>query len=187
MLSVKRASYESMSLSASQIPRESFQDDFRFREMTSERAEHDPSDNLKFGREARVLRDIQQLASIATGLPGMKIPRADEDSKGLFMSLLPANPHVSTRPMFGNVSAFVNGNMFMGVFGSDLFVRLPPETRQELLKNRGASVLEPAKGKQMKEYVVIPKAWRNQQETLRIWVSRSLDWASKLPAKNVKK
>ncbi len=121
------------------------------------------------------------------GLFGLKIPRADEDSKGLFMSLLPVNPRVSTRPMFGNVSAFVNGNMFMGVFGSDLFVRLPPEGRQELLKIKGASVLEPAKGRQMKEYILIPKAWRNQPETLRVWISRSLDWASKLPAKNVKK
>ncbi len=116
----------------------------------------------------------------------MKIPRADEDSKEFFTSLLPDDPRVTTRPMFGNVSAFVNGNMFMGIFGNNLFVRLPPEGRQELLKKSGASVFEPAKGKPMKEYVLIPGSWRHQPQTARLWVSRSLEWAGTLPAKTQK-
>jgi len=49
--------------------------------------------------------------------------------------------------MFGNLSAFVNGNMFLGLFGNDLFVRLSSEDQKELLKKKGASVLEPMKGK----------------------------------------
>ena len=31
---------------------------------------------------------------------------------------------VQVTPMFGNVAAFVNGNMFMGVFGADIGVKL---------------------------------------------------------------
>jgi len=89
--------------------------------------------------------------------------------------------------MFGNISAFVNGNMFAGLFGDDLFVRLSDESRKELLEKKGASLLEPMKGKPMKEYVVLPNAWRNQHETVRIWVTRSLDWTSKLPPKKTKK
>ena len=116
----------------------------------------------------------------------MNIPRPDEDSKEFFRSLLPDNPRITIRPMFGNISAFVNGNMFAGLFGNDLFVRLSEESRKELLEKKGASLLEPMKGRPMKEYVVIPKAWRNQHETARTWVIRSLDWSSKLPPKKMK-
>jgi TfoX/Sxy family transcriptional regulator of competence genes len=89
--------------------------------------------------------------------------------------------------MFGNISAFVNGNMFFGLFGDDLFLRLSGEDRSELLKSKGASVLEPMKGKPMKDYVVIPKTWRERPETVRAWISKSLGWSSKLPPKKTKK
>ncbi len=117
----------------------------------------------------------------------MNIPRADENSKEFLKSILPDDPRITIRPMFGNISAFVNGNMFAGLFGNDLFVRLSEESRKELLGEKGASLLEPMKGKPMKEYVVIPKAWQNQHETARLWVTRSLDWASRLPPKKAKK
>src|SRR5712664_2997100 len=105
----------------------------------------------------------------------MNIPRADENSKELLRSVLPDDPRITIRPMFGNVSAFVNGNMFAGLFGNDLFVRLSDESRKELLEEKGASLLEPMKGKPMKEYVLIPKAWRNQHESVRLWVAWSLN------------
>ncbi len=117
----------------------------------------------------------------------MHIPRADENSKEFFRSILPDDPGITIRPMFGNISAFVNGNMFAGLFGNDLFVRVSGESREELLDKKGASLLEPMKGKPMKEYVVIPKAWLNQPETVRLWVSQSLDWTSRLPPKKTKK
>ncbi len=117
----------------------------------------------------------------------MNIPPSDEKSKEAFRSFLPEDPRVTVRPMFGNVSAFVNGNMFFGVFGNDLFVRLSDDQREELLKKKGAGLLEPMKGKPMKEYVLIPRAWQIERKTVRLWVSRSLDWASKLPAKKMKK
>ncbi len=112
-----------------------------------------------------------------------KIPRPDENTKEFFKSILPDDHRVAVRPMFGNLAGFVNGNMFMGLYGDDLFVRLPDENRQELLKKKGASVFEPMKGRPMKEYVLIPKVWRNQPDIVRSWVSRSLEWASKLPQK----
>ena len=117
----------------------------------------------------------------------MKIPRSNEDSKEFFRSILPNDARITIRPMFGNISAFVNGNMFAGLFGDDLFVRLSDESRKELPEKKGASLLELMKGKPMKEYVVLPNAWRNQHETIRIWVTRSLDWTSKLPPKKTKK
>ena len=106
---------------------------------------------------------------------GLKIPRPDKESMDLFQSLIPKDDRVTVRPMFGNISAFVNGNMFFGIFGNDLFVRLSIEDREELLKNKGASVLEPMKGKPMKDYVVVPMTWRNRPETLNSCASKALE------------
>src|SRR6266702_1061147 len=117
----------------------------------------------------------------------MKIPRSNEDSKEFFRSILPDDPRVTIRPMFGNIAAFVNGNRCTGLFVDDLFVRESEENRKELVEKKGASLLEQLKGKPMKEYVVIPKAWRNQPETVHLWVSQSLDWTSRLPPKKTKK
>ncbi len=89
--------------------------------------------------------------------------------------------------MFGNLSAFVNSNMFFGLFGNDLFVRLSPRDQQELLKVKGASLLEPMKGRPMKEYVVIPSTRKSQPATIKLWVSRSLEWSIKPPLKKAKK
>ena len=105
----------------------------------------------------------------------------------LFRSFVPDDARVAVMPMFGNLSAFVNGNMFFGIFGADLFLRLSIEDQKELLKNKGASMLEPMKGKPMKDYVVLPKTWRDEPETLRSWISKSLEWSSKLPPKKAKK
>src|SRR5260370_13271912 len=115
------------------------------------------------------------------------IPRPDKESVDLLQSLVPRDDRVTVRPMFGNISAFVNGNMFFGVFGNDLFVRLSIEDREVLLKNKGASMLEPMKGKPMKDYVVVPKAWRERPATLRSWISNALEWSSKLPPKKTQK
>lgn len=117
----------------------------------------------------------------------LKIPRPDKESMELFRSLVPKDDRVTIRPMFGNISAFVNGNMFFGLFGSDLFLRLSAEERADLLKNKEASMLEPMKGKPMKDYVVVPKTWRDRPETMRSWISKALESSSKLPPKNMKK
>ncbi len=113
----------------------------------------------------------------------LKIPRPDEESKNFFHSVLPKGTTITVRPMFGNMSAFVNGNMFTGLYGEDLFVRLSDNDSAELLKNKGASLFEPMKGRPMKGYFLIPRSWRQQPDQARAWVSKSLDWAAKMPAK----
>src|SRR4051812_39755328 len=55
----------------------------------------------------------------------MSMPRPDAESREFFHLVVPDDPRVQTRPMFGNLAAFVNGNMFTGLFGDRVFVRLP--------------------------------------------------------------
>ena len=117
----------------------------------------------------------------------MKIPRADKELEVFFKSILPDDPSITVRPMFGNLAAFVNGNMFSGLYGGDRFIRLPDEDRADLLRAEGALVFEPMKGRPMKEYVCVPKEWLEKPSLVRPWISRSLEWSSALPQKKKKK
>ncbi len=88
-----------------------------------------------------------------------KIPHSSKGSEALLRSVLPEKGGITIRPMFGNLAAFISDNLSVGLYGDDLFVRLPEEGRAELLKNEGASVFEPMRGRQMKEYIVLPRRW----------------------------
>ena len=113
------------------------------------------------------------------------MPKPTQETKDYFASIVPEHPAVAIRPMFGQLSAFVNGNMFMGIFGEDILVRLPEEDRNKVL-GAGGSVFEPMPGRPMREYVVLPEAWRNSPKRVREWAARSLDHADELPPKKPK-
>lgn len=116
----------------------------------------------------------------------MSIPRADPEAKEFLRSVLPADERITLRPMFGNVSAFVNGNMFAGVFGTLVFLRLDPEGREELLDLHGASVFSPLPGRLSRQYVTLPEAWRDDPARAEAWVARSFEWAVSLPPRQGK-
>jgi TfoX/Sxy family transcriptional regulator of competence genes len=116
----------------------------------------------------------------------LKMPRPDETDRAFFQKVLPKDPRVKLRPMFGNDAAFVNGNMFTGLFGKQLFVRLSERDQAELLKEKGASKFSPMEGRPMRGYIVVPAAWRGDPEKAKVWTARSLVWASGLPAKAAK-
>lgn len=106
-----------------------------------------------------------------------------EDAKELFSLVMPANPHIQIRPMFGNLGSFINGNMFAGLFGEQIFIRLPEQDRQELLAVEGTSEFSPMPGRPMKEYVALPEGWRQELELIISWMERSFTWAETLPEK----
>jgi TfoX/Sxy family transcriptional regulator of competence genes len=116
---------------------------------------------------------------------GTTMPRADAESRLFFESMLPDDPRVQSRQMFGNVGGFVNGNMFMGLHGADLFVRLSEADRAELLLEEGAALFEPRSGRPMREYVLVPPEWRLEPDRVGGWVSRSLEWVGQMPPKHV--
>ncbi len=114
-------------------------------------------------------------------------PKPDDDSKAYFRSLVPDDPRVEVRPMFGNLAAFVNKNMFLALFGKDVAVRLSDADRTELMKEGGTSVFAPMPGREMKEYVVVPEAWKTRPDEAEPWVERSLKWVADMPPKPPKK
>lgn len=111
-----------------------------------------------------------------------KMPRPDEATKEFFHAVMPDAPGVSVRPMFGQLAAFVNGNMFMGIFGSDVFVRLSEADRAQIAE-AGGGPFEPMPGRPMREYAVLPPVWRDEPDRVRDWAARALDLAEELPPK----
>ncbi len=114
-----------------------------------------------------------------------KMPKPTEETKDYFASVVPNHPAVNIRPMFGQLSAFVNGNMFMGIFGDDILVRLPEADREEVLE-AGGRVFEPMPGRPTREYVVLPGAWRDEPDRVRGWAARSLDHVDELPPRQAR-
>jgi TfoX/Sxy family transcriptional regulator of competence genes len=77
----------------------------------------------------------------------VKMPKPTDEDRDRFHQLVPEAPGVETKPMFGNLGAFVNGNMFMGLFGADVGLRLPDPDRERLLAEPGAGPFGPTSGR----------------------------------------
>jgi TfoX/Sxy family transcriptional regulator of competence genes len=100
-----------------------------------------------------------------------------------FGRVVPEGKGVERRPMFGYPAAFVNGNMFAGLWQDQMILRLDEKSRAEI----GAPPFEPMKGRPMKEYVSVPAAILGDETSLASWARRSLAYASKLKPKAKKK
>jgi TfoX/Sxy family transcriptional regulator of competence genes len=115
----------------------------------------------------------------------MKMPKPSEEAKAAFTRLVPDRPSVTLRPMFGNLAGFVNGNMFAGLFGEDLFVRLPDD-EAAAVRSGGGRDFEPMAGRAMTGYVVVAGDWRAHPDTVGPLVERALEHTGRMPAKAAK-
>src|SRR5215470_13800641 len=130
------------------------------------------------------MRDTgDQLGAKRRGETPMKIPKPTEADRERFTALVPEAPQVEVKPMFGNLGAFVNGNMFMGLFGSDVGVKLPDDDQQRLLAEPGAGPFGPEE-RPMAGYVTLPADWTD--EVAGDWIGKSLDYVSAMPPKKPK-
>ena len=116
--------------------------------------------------------------------PG-SLPKPGEAARAAFTKLVPDRPNVALRPMFGNLAAFVNGNLFAGLFGEELFVRLPGD-ESTAIKRLGGRDFEVMPGRAMKGYVLVPKTWRSKPDAPTAWIKRALELTGKMPPKTAK-
>ena len=112
----------------------------------------------------------------------MDIPKPSESDRQFFRSLIPDEPAIEVKPMFGNLGAFVNGNMFAGLFGPDVGVRLDDAGRDELASIEGSGPFGPAE-RPMAGYLTLPAAWRASPELAAGWVDRAHAHVRSLPPK----
>jgi TfoX/Sxy family transcriptional regulator of competence genes len=116
---------------------------------------------------------------------GMAMPKPSEQAKAAFSKLVSDEPAVTLKPMFGQLSAFVNGNMFCGIFGEELTVRLP-ETEIAAVKKQGGRDFEPMAGHKMSGYVIVPGDWRSKPAPAVALIKKALAHTRAMPAKTAK-
>lgn len=104
----------------------------------------------------------------------------------LFAELLASTPG-EWRQMFGCPVGFLGGNLFCGLFGASMFVRLGEADRARLLALEGARVFDPmARGKGMSQYIVLPTSVLDEAREARDWLGRAATYARSLPEKKPK-
>jgi len=109
------------------------------------------------------------------------MPKPTDEDRRHFEALVPDDPRVAVKPMFGNLGAFVNGNMFMGLFGSDIGVKLAPDEAAALRSIDGAGPFGPA-GRPMGGYVTLPPALVGTPDGDR-WAAEALAHVGAMPPK----
>src|SRR5436190_18318444 len=112
----------------------------------------------------------------------MEMPKPSEADKEFFRSVVPDDPRVEVKPMFGNLGAFVNGNMFAGLFGTSVGVRLGDADRAELEAVDGTGPFGP-EGRPMGAYTSLPPGWRDDPARASAWTGRALGYVAGLPAR----
>lgn len=116
-----------------------------------------------------------------------KWQKAPAELVRVFGEMVQPLPGVELRKMFGYPSAFFHGQMFAGLFGESMILRLSEEDRARFLAIDGASQFEPMAGRPMREYVAVPPAMVGQPSEVAGWLDRALAYAASLPAKEPKK
>jgi TfoX/Sxy family transcriptional regulator of competence genes len=92
------------------------------------------------------------------------------------------------RKMFGADVWFVNGNMFMGVFGEAAFLRLTEEDGMAIKREiPGAGIFAPTEKVVMREYSQAPASTEEDLERLDPWIERSFRMVLSIPPKAPKK
>ena len=115
----------------------------------------------------------------------MQVPKPTEADKARFRSLVPDAPGVEVKPMFGNLGGFVNGNMFMGLFGPEVGVKLAPAELEELRAHRRAP---DRSARRSDRWRAGPRSRRDQLGTAdgAAWIGRALSHVRTLPPKKPK-
>jgi TfoX/Sxy family transcriptional regulator of competence genes len=106
----------------------------------------------------------------------VQIPRPTEAGKDRFRSAVPADARVEVKPMFGNLGAFVNGNMFAGLFGDEIGVKLGEADREALVAVGGGPYGPPERP--MGGYLSVPADQRPE-----VWIGKALEHVATFPPK----
>ena len=114
----------------------------------------------------------------------MKFDKSPQWLVQLFEAL---QPEVGGTPrrMFGYPSAFENGQLFSGLFGDGLYVRLSEADKAALLALPGAAPMAP-RGRPSQHFTLLPPSLLEDEEAVKGWMRRGLAHARTMPPKSPK-
>ena len=107
----------------------------------------------------------------------------DEELANRIRTLVAAEP-IREKAMFGGLAFLFHGNMSVAASGQGgLMVRIDPDQTDELLAEPGAEPFEMGNRGAMKGWLRVDAGAVEDDESLRTWVTRGLDYARSLPPK----
>jgi hypothetical protein len=110
----------------------------------------------------------------------MQMPKASDDDKQRFRDLIEPlaakSSAIEVKPMFGQLGGFVNGNMFAGLFGSSVGVKLDDADAAELTA-AGGGPFGPD-DRPMSGWLTIPPGGDAAS-----WAARAADYVGGFPPK----
>ena len=106
----------------------------------------------------------------------------DEEVASRVRQAVAAHGGLSERKMFGGLCLMVNGNMFAGVMGDELMLRVGSQRFGELLAKPGARPMD-FTGRPMNGYLYVAAAGFASDEDLSMWLEDALEFVESLPAK----
>lgn len=89
---------------------------------------------------------------------------------------------VIEKKMFGGLAFLLNGNMSVGIHGSDLIVRLSPAEAEMALRQDSVRAFD-ITGKPMKGWLLVSPSALADDKLLASWVRRATAFAGSLPPK----
>lgn len=108
------------------------------------------------------------------------MPQHTDEAKSHFRALVSEAPGVEVKPMFGSLGAFVNGNMFAGLFGEDVGVKLDEAGLEEVRALPGSGPFGPAE-RPMNGWLSLPREMADEDKSA--WLDRARDHIATLPPK----
>ncbi len=97
--------------------------------------------------------------------------------------ILANRPGLTEREMFGVRAFLLHGNMFAGVIGEDLMLRVGPAATDALLHEPGAKPFESSGRRPMAGWLLVAPAGYKGEAALQTWIARAVAYASSLPGK----
>lgn len=90
--------------------------------------------------------------------------------------------HPTEQQMFGGLAFMVRGHMTVGVLGDELMVRVGKDAHDEALAEPHAREMD-FTGRPMRGFLYVGEEGFADDDALRTWVGRCLDFTGSLPAK----
>ena len=100
---------------------------------------------------------------------------------------LPADIDIAVRHFFGGAAAYANGRICISLTTVGLAMKLPEESRGQLLKQGARPLRYFPNAPEKKEYVLVPPGFRDDGERLKLWARRSIDHVLTLPQAKTRK
>jgi hypothetical protein len=111
-----------------------------------------------------------------------RMDKPTPEAVAAFEGAVPDDPRVVLRKMFGMPAATVNGNLFLGVYGPGVVLRLPEAGLAAVRALQGVGAFRPG-GREWKAYALaLGEVWGGTEQ-LRGWAREALDHTATLPPK----